>query len=205
MPRNDDGLVGHPGEVFVRRAYLTVDTASGRIVDEWIKTVPECVARVEYVGIDKVNGNVRIRMRIAIVPEHCGRTIYVDFVLVMENRRRKGRRWRGGEREVPCLNSGITRKTLAGIFMSNYGCPCIVQPRIAVRMVKVPVSIDQMLDRIGADGCERITDFWTRTDITGVNKKLTVTTGQNGNVSSRTRKDAYVAAKFLDCDAAASR
>jgi hypothetical protein len=62
-----------------------------------------------------------------------------------------------------------------------------------------------MLDRIGVDGCERITDPWTRTDIPGVNQKLAVVTGQNGNVSSRTHKDAYVAAKFLDDDLAASR
>jgi len=62
-----------------------------------------------------------------------------------------------------------------------------------------------MLDRIGVDGCERITDPWTRTDIPGINEKLAVVTGQNGNVSSRTHKDAYVAAKFLDGDLAASR
>jgi len=80
-----------------------------------------------------------------------------------------------------------------------------VQPLIAVRVVKVSVSIDEMLDRIGVDGYERITDPWTRTDIPGVNEKLAVVTGQDGNASSRTHKDAYVAAKFLDGDLAASR
>src|SRR5260370_13643744 len=62
-----------------------------------------------------------------------------------------------------------------------------------------------MVDRIGVDGCERITDPWTRTDIPGINEKLAVGTGQNGNVSSRTHKDAYVAAKLLDGDLAPSR
>src|SRR5260370_26259455 len=62
-----------------------------------------------------------------------------------------------------------------------------------------------MLDRIGVDGYERITDPWTRTDIPGVNEKLAVVTGQDGNASSRTHKDAYLAAKFLDGDLAASR
>jgi hypothetical protein len=66
------------------------------------------------------------------------------------------------------------------------------------------VRVDEVLDRIGANACKCITDSWTRTDIPSVNKKLAFATGQNGNVASRAHKDAYVAAKFPDADAAAS-
>jgi hypothetical protein len=43
--------------------------------------------------------------------------------------------------------------------MSENNCTLRVQPFVTIGVVKVPMRVDQMLDRIGADGGKRVGDL----------------------------------------------
>src|SRR5262249_61913943 len=101
------------------------------------------------------------------------------------------------KREVPCFNPSIGGQMLASVVMRNNHCPGIVHPFIPIGVVEVPVCVDEVLDRIGADDCECVADPRARTEISGVNQKLTVATRQNPDISSCAHNHAYVAAQLL--------
>jgi hypothetical protein len=84
--------------------------------------------------------------------------------------------------------------------MATNGCTLGVQPFVAIGMVKVPMCVDQVLDRVGVDWCKGGCNLWTRTRKTGVDKQLTVAAGKDGDISASAHEDAYVAAEFLDDD-----
>src|SRR6202007_859716 len=93
---------------------------------------------------------------------------------------RRGRR----KREIPALHSRRGGKMLSCVRVREDGCACGVQPFVTVGMVKVPMRVDQVLDRIGADLCQCGCGFWTRTRITAVDEHLTVPAGKDGDIST---------------------
>src|SRR5580693_4048453 len=75
-----------------------------------------------------------------------------------------------------------------------------VQPFVAIGVVKVPMRVDEVLDRVGADGCKRVGDLGTGAGKASIDKELTVATGKHGDISSSAHQDAHVAAEFLHGD-----
>jgi hypothetical protein len=53
---------------------------------------------------------------------------------------------------------------------------------------------------IGANRCERLGDLWTGCGKAGVDKELTVTTGEDRDISAGAHEDADVAAEDIDSD-----
>jgi hypothetical protein len=54
--------------------------------------------------------------------------------------------------DIPVLDSLCRHQVLACVFMREDCRALVVQPFVAVGMIEVPMSIDQMLDRVGAVG-----------------------------------------------------
>src|SRR5216684_1248184 len=79
-------------------------------------------------------------------------------------------------------------------------CTGGVQPFVAVSVVKVPVSVDEVLDGIGAERCKRFGDLRTCSGKAGVDEELTVAAGEDGDISAGAQQYAYIAAEFLDRD-----
>src|SRR5258708_28064982 len=58
---------------------------------------------------------------------------------------------RGRKREIPTFDSCAHRKVPARILMSCYLSANRVKPFVAVRVIEVPVGVDEVPDGIGAD------------------------------------------------------
>jgi hypothetical protein len=75
-----------------------------------------------------------------------------------------------------------------------------VQPFIPVGVVKVPVRINEVRYRIGAETGKSLGDLGACAGETGVDEELAAATGKDSNISSCTHEHAYVATEFLDGD-----
>jgi len=112
------------------------------------------------------------------------------------------KRWEGSVEE----NDGLrVAEAEAGLLVGDNGGPDRVDPGVAVGMVIVPVGIDEMLDRIGADGGEGIGDLRARRRDAGVDEKLALWAGKHSDVATRADKHADIAAELLGRDLRFSR
>jgi hypothetical protein len=75
-----------------------------------------------------------------------------------------------------------------------------VQPFVAIGMVKVPMRVDEVLDGLGTNPGERVSNLWASTGKAGIDQQLTVSTGQNRDVPTGPQQNAYIAAELLDRD-----
>jgi hypothetical protein len=87
---------------------------------------------------------------------------------------------------------------LAGVLMSQNSRPSGVQPFIPIGVVEVPVSIDKVLDWIGAN--VRFGNLRTSTSKSGIDEELTVAAREDSDISTSTHENAYVPAQPLDGD-----
>src|SRR5262249_18748402 len=99
--------------------------------------------------------------------------------------------------EVPALYTRVLRKVLAGVLMGKDRCAGRVQPFIPVRVVEVPVRVDEVFDGVGANARRSVGNLRPGSCKTGVDEKLTVATGEDGDVAPGTHQDAYIAPKSL--------
>ena len=67
------------------------------------------------------------------------------------------------------------------IFMCNDRCAFLVQPRVAIRVIEMPMRIDQARDRIVAKAVGRFQDSPARCSDPCVNENLAVTARQDGD------------------------
>src|SRR5215469_9680557 len=84
--------------------------------------------------------------------------------------------------------------------MGNNGCAFRIQPRIAVRVVEVPVGVDQMSDRITAKTVGSLQYPFARGGDSGVDEHLAIAAGQDRDITPGALEDAYVATQFVDLD-----
>src|SRR5215470_15451394 len=89
---------------------------------------------------------------------------------------------------------------LAGVLMRQNSRPSGVQPFIPVGMVEVPVSVDKVLDWIGANARESFGNLRTSTCKSGIDEELTVSAGEDSDISTSTHENVYVPAQPLDDD-----
>lgn len=75
-----------------------------------------------------------------------------------------------------------------------------VQPGVAVGVVEVPMGVDQVPDRVGAERREGRGDLALRDADSSVDEELAVRAGQDGHVPARAGEDADVSAERLHVD-----
>src|SRR5262245_13242405 len=64
----------------------------------------------------------------------------------------------------------------------------------------MPVSVDEVFDRIGADAVESLADLRACAQITRVDEEFTVATRQDSDVPTCTHEDSYVTSQCLNGD-----
>src|SRR3954454_9290091 len=77
---------------------------------------------------------------------------------------------------------------------------CIVYPGIAIGMIRVPVSIEQLRDRVRTKSVESFQNPCLRDGESCVDKKLAVLSSEHSNISSRAFQNADVSAKRIRFD-----
>jgi hypothetical protein len=93
VPWDDDHFVRNFSKVGFGGANDAVDAAAGRIVDEGIVAVPECVGDVENIGVGEMDGDVAVCVSGWLVFERDGCAIEVNGLLRLEDFGRNGSRW----------------------------------------------------------------------------------------------------------------
>jgi len=89
---------------------------------------------------------------------------------------------------------------LAGVLMSEDSRASSVQPFIPVCVVKVPMGVNQVFDRIRANACKGIGNSRTSACKSGIYEELTVVTGKDGDISTSAHENTYVATQSPDSD-----
>src|ERR1700758_3234471 len=89
---------------------------------------------------------------------------------------------------------------LLGILMGQNGRPFRIQPCIAVRVIEMPMRVDQMCDRITAKAVDGLEDSRAGCGDSSIDKYLAVGASQNTYVAARALKDADVATQLVDLD-----
>ena len=89
---------------------------------------------------------------------------------------------------------------LACILLRQDAGSGFVQPLVATGVVEVPVGVYQLFDGVLIDACEGFGNVRTRGDDFRVDEQLSVRAGKNGNISTRTQKNADIAAEALNRD-----
>jgi len=117
---------------------------------------------MENIGVGKVDGDVAIGMSRPVILQGDTRSIELQSPLVVENVRGNCSSRSGRKSKVPAFHSCRCGKALFRIRVSEDRGTRRVQPLIAVGVVEVLVSIDELLNGIGADRSERICKLQTR-------------------------------------------
>src|SRR5262249_29373008 len=158
--------------------------------DEWVVTVPERVSDMNNIPASEVDVDVAVGMSGCIVFERD--LLSVEFEGALAGKGITGN-CAGGRRrkcEVPALYTRVLRKVLAGVLMGKDRCAGRVQPFIPVRVVEVPVRVDEVFDGVGANARRSVGNLRPGSCKTGVDEKLTVATGEDGDVAPGTHQDA---------------
>jgi hypothetical protein len=87
---------------------------------------------------------------------------------------------------------------LVRIFMREDGGALLVQPVVAVRVVEVPMSVDQMFDRVLAKAVGSVQDARAGRGNAGIDEHLAVGAGQNGDIPARPLDDRDIAAQLVE-------
>ena len=106
---------------------------------------------MENIGLCKMNGDIAVSVGGGVVLEGNSRPIELHSPLIFKNFRGNCSGGRGREGEVPTLNSRRGREMLSRVRVSENNCARGVQLFVAIGVVKVPMRVDEVLDRIGAD------------------------------------------------------
>src|SRR5260370_35297716 len=167
------------------------------MVDEGTLAIPEGVSDVENIGLCKKNGDVAVGVCGSVVLEGDSRAVELHSPLIFEDFRRNCSGGRGREGEVPALNSRRIREVLSRVRVRENNCTRRVQPFVAIGVVKVPMRVDDALDRIGADGRKRVGDLWTGAGKTSLDEELTFETEYHADVCASAHQYARVATEVL--------
>ena len=84
--------------------------------------------------------------------------------------------------------------------MGDNGCPFRIKPLIAVRVIEVPVCVDQVLDRIAAKAVYGFENSRPGYSDRGIDEYLAVGTRDNRNITARALENADIAAQLVDLD-----
>ena len=129
------------------------------------------------------DGNVAVGVGGAVVLEVDRLAIEAETALARKHFARESVRRRGNKVVVPVLDSLDVREKPESVFVRDYLGADRIQPSIAVGMVEVPMGVDQVRDRIGAEIGERLGHLRARDADARVDEHLAVGSGQDGDIS----------------------
>src|SRR5580692_12080171 len=135
-----------------------------------------------------------------VVLEGEGRPVGVNRVLVLKSSCGDRSGGRGRKSVNPAFDARVHGKALARILVRQNACAGLVHPLVAAGVIEVPVRVDELLDGIRVNAGEGRRNVRLRGDDFGVDKKLSVRTSKNGDVSAGAKQDADVAPKRLNRD-----
>src|ERR1700751_5489098 len=118
---------------------------------------------MENIGVCKVHGDVSIGMSGPVILQGDTRSIELQSPLLIEDVCGNCFSRRGRKGEVPVFHSRRWGKALFRISVSEARCNGRVQPLVTISVLEVPVSIDELLNGIGADRGESLGNLRTRT------------------------------------------
>jgi len=118
---------------------------------------------MENIGVCKVHGDVSIGMSGPVILQGDTRSIELQSPLLIEDVCGNCFSRRGRKGEVPAFHSSRCGKALFRIRVSEDRCTGGVQPLVTISVVEVPVSIDELLNGIGADRGESLGNLRMRT------------------------------------------
>src|SRR6266436_2028064 len=112
--------------------------------------VPESIRYMDDISVAELNKYVGVSMSWWIVFERERRAVEIKFEILLKNFRWKCAFWSRRKRKVPTFDARRDGKMFARILVRSDLSTDGVQPFVAVSVIKMPVGIDQMLDRIAA-------------------------------------------------------
>jgi hypothetical protein len=127
-------------------------------------------------------------------------TVQTEGLFGCERVRRDRRRRGGREVEVPIIDPLSRLQVLPGVLIGNDGCSFGIQPFIAVGVIEVPVTVDQMFDGIATELVCSLQESRARHGDSGVDEHLSVSAGEDGDVGARPLEDADIATKPVNLD-----
>jgi hypothetical protein len=89
---------------------------------------------------------------------------------------------------------------LARVIMGENDGTLGAQPLVAVGMIEVPMGIDQMSDRIGAEARQRRSDPRARNADPGIDQDPAVEPREHGDIPARALEHADIATQRMDID-----
>src|SRR5258708_39781450 len=89
---------------------------------------------------------------------------------------------------------------LTGVLMGQNGYAFRIQPLIAVRVIEMPVGVDQMSDRVAAAAARGLWDSRAGRGDSGIDEHLAIGTGKDSDIAARALEDADVTAQPMDLD-----
>src|ERR1700730_19240722 len=80
-----------------------------------------------------------------------------------------------------------------------------MQPIVAVAWIEVPVRVDEVRDRIGAESGERLGELGTRYADAGIDEDLAIHSRQHGDVAAGALEHADIVSQLISLDGAIPR
>ncbi len=174
MAGNDDCVFGRRREVGIGCRDHPVDAAASRVVDEWIDTIPERVSHMDDVCFSESHRDIAVGMCRTVVPEPYRRPIKLQAVLAGEHFAGNAA-WRLGEEiVVPILHALDLGKIFSRILLCDDLRARCIEPSIAIGVIEVPMSVDQVSDRTRSEIRESFAELRLRDADTGVDQNLAV-------------------------------
>src|SRR5260370_592172 len=139
-------------------------------------------------------------MRRAILLQPDRRAVNCYIVLASKNLARNAARRQWQEIVIPILDALDFRKMPARVRLRDDLRTGRMQPFVAVGMVEVPVRIDEMGDRIGAEGIKRLTHLRARHADPGIDEHLAIGSCEDGNVAAGAFEDPDIVSQLVSDD-----
>jgi hypothetical protein len=86
---------------------------------------------------------------------------------------------------------------LAGILVGNNLCSGRMEPLVSAGMIELPMSIDQVCDRLGVQTRQGFSELGTRHANSTINEYLSVGTRQDGNIATGSFENTHISAQLI--------
>ena len=113
---------------------------------------------------------------------------------------RNSARRKGKEIVIPFFDALNFLQIFAGVLMSNDFGARFVEPGIAVGVIKVPMRIDEVRNRVGSESGKGLGHLRARYADAGIDQHLAIAPGNHGDISAGTFKHTDIAAKRVSVD-----
>ena len=119
----------------------SLDVPASRVIDERIDAVPVCIPAMYNIRLAEGDGYVGVCMCGTVKFQRERRAVQGQGLVRGKNFGRNGCQRRRWEVEIPVLDPLSGQEMFVSVLMSENGCPFVIQPLIAVRMIEVTVGV----------------------------------------------------------------